>query len=70
MLQVENSIPRFEGGVSESMTFAVLKLFTIKNPTGLFDPGEIPSPTMENWLRNLEAWETPAKGTKRTSDVN
>jgi hypothetical protein len=24
---------------------------------GLFNPGEIPNPTMENWLRNLEPWE-------------
>ncbi|KAJ9606316.1 hypothetical protein H2200_009277 [Cladophialophora chaetospira] len=37
---------------------------------GLFNPGEIPNPTMENWLKNLEAWETPAKGTKRAVDLN
>lgn len=37
--------------------------------TGLFQPHEIPNPTMENWLRNKEPWETPAKGTQRTSDV-
>ncbi|KAI1851005.1 hypothetical protein JX266_003670 [Neoarthrinium moseri] len=37
---------------------------------GLFEPGDIPSPTMENWLKNLESWETPAKGTTRTSQVN
>ncbi|KAF2480854.1 Mss4-like protein [Neohortaea acidophila] len=36
---------------------------------GLFRPHEIPNPTMENWLRNKEPWETPAKGTQRTSDV-
>jgi hypothetical protein len=24
---------------------------------GLFDPGEIPNPTMENWLKNIEPWE-------------
>lgn len=37
---------------------------------GLFEPGDIPNPTMENWLKNIEEWETPAKGTKRTSQVN
>ena len=37
---------------------------------GLFNPGEIPNPSMENWLKNKEPWETPASGTKRTSDVN
>lgn len=35
--------------------------------SGLFKPGEIPNPTMENWLKNLEPWETPATGTKRTA---
>ncbi len=35
--------------------------------TGLFNPGQIPNPTMENWLKNLEPWETPATGTKRTA---
>ncbi|KAK9426600.1 hypothetical protein SUNI508_00127 [Seiridium unicorne] len=37
---------------------------------GLFNPKDIPNPTMENWLKNLEAWETPAKGTDRTSQEN
>ncbi|KAI1626542.1 Mss4-like protein [Exophiala viscosa] len=37
---------------------------------GLFNPGEIPNPTMENWLKNLEPWETPAKGTKRAVQLN
>ena len=37
---------------------------------GLFNPGEIPDPTMENWLKNMEPWETPAKGTKRTAELN
>lgn len=36
---------------------------------GLFQPGEIPNPSMENWLKNKEPWETPASGTKRTSQV-
>lgn len=36
---------------------------------GLFQPGEIPNPSMENWLRNKETWETPASGTKRASQV-
>ena len=36
---------------------------------GLFQPGEIPGPTMENWLRNKESWESRAEGTKRVSDV-
>lgn len=35
--------------------------------TGLFEPGEIPNPTMENWLKNMEPWETPAKGTEKTA---
>lgn len=34
---------------------------------GLFEPGDIPNPTMENWLKNMELWETPAKGTKKTA---
>ena len=38
--------------------------------TGLFNPGEIPNPTMENWLKNMESWETPAKGTERTAQLN
>lgn len=35
--------------------------------TGLFEPGDIPNPTMENWLKNMEPWETPAKGTQKTA---
>ena len=38
--------------------------------TGLFDPKDIPNPSHENWLKNLQEWETPAKGTKMTSEVN
>ncbi|KAG6366280.1 hypothetical protein INS49_000456 [Diaporthe citri] len=34
---------------------------------GLFEPGDIPNPTMENWLKNMEPWETPARGTKKTA---
>lgn len=34
---------------------------------GLFEPGDIPNPTMENWLKNMESWETPAKGTQKTA---
>ncbi|KAJ4397680.1 hypothetical protein N0V93_001913 [Gnomoniopsis smithogilvyi] len=34
---------------------------------GLFDPGQIPNPTMENWLKNMESWETPARGTQKTA---
>lgn len=37
---------------------------------GLFDREDLPGPTMENWLKNLEEWETPAKGTKRTAQLN
>jgi len=37
---------------------------------GLFNPGEIPNPSMENWLKNIEPWETPAKGTKRAVEYN
>lgn len=38
---------------------------------GLFKPHEIPKPTMENWMRNMESWETKARGQegKRESDV-
>lgn len=36
---------------------------------GLFQPGDIPNPTMENWQKNMEPWETPAKGTQRQSQV-
>lgn len=36
---------------------------------GLFEPGDIPNPTMENWLKNMEPWETPAKGTKKTAQA-
>ncbi|PIA94599.1 hypothetical protein CB0940_08168 [Cercospora beticola] len=32
---------------------------------GLFEHGEIPQPTMENWMKNMEKWEQPALGTKR-----
>jgi hypothetical protein len=32
---------------------------------GLFEQGEIPNPTMENWMKNMEKWEQPATGTKR-----
>lgn len=35
--------------------------------TGLFEPGDIPNPTMENWLKSMEPWETPAKGTQKTA---
>jgi hypothetical protein len=38
--------------------------------TGLFNPGEIPNPTHENWLKNMELWESPARGTKYVSDNN
>ena len=37
---------------------------------GLFQPEDIPNPTMENWLKNKQPWESLASGTKRTSDVN
>jgi hypothetical protein len=37
---------------------------------GLFDPGDIPNPTVEKWLKNLEPWETPAKGTKHAVQYN
>lgn len=40
----------------------------VEHVAGLFQPGEIPNPTMENWLKNKEPWETPATGTQRTSD--
>ena len=37
---------------------------------GLYEPGDIPNPTMENWLKNKEPWETPATGTQRTAMEN
>lgn len=46
-------------------------LKSAKNPeqtyfkAGLFEHGEIPQPTMENWMKNMEKWEQPATGTKR-----
>ncbi|EME40114.1 hypothetical protein DOTSEDRAFT_28029 [Dothistroma septosporum NZE10] len=32
---------------------------------GLFERQEVCGPTMENWMKNMMPWETPAKGTKR-----
>ena len=37
---------------------------------GLFNPGEIPKPTMENYLSNMEEWETPVEVTKRSDGTN
>lgn len=51
--------------VGQNMLIVGLTLRAI----GLFQPHTIPNPTMENWLKNKEPWETPVKGTKRQSDV-
>ncbi|TID21591.1 hypothetical protein E6O75_ATG04986 [Venturia nashicola] len=37
---------------------------------GLFEHEDIPNPTMENWLKNMKPWETPAKGTTYQSQVS
>ncbi len=36
---------------------------------GLFKPGEIPRPTMEKYLKNLEPWEAPVEGTQQSDGM-
>jgi hypothetical protein len=31
---------------------------------GLFDPGDVPKPTSEVFLRDMESWEKPYEGIK------
>lgn len=46
-----------KAGISRSMVWVGLNEFANDISQGLFNSWDIPNPTMENWLKNMEPWE-------------